>query len=85
MNKRKRHLYRERSLRQGSRSFFTAADVLLLAFAQTDFTCNPLETGITVEHLNLILIGNGLDKFGSHNGLYDKVRRRASCRLRYGS
>ena len=48
---------------------------MLLAFAQTDFTCNPFETGIAVEHLNLVLIGNGLDKFGSHNGLYDKVRR----------
>ena len=47
----------------------------MFAFTQTDLAGNPLETGVAVDHFNLVLIGNSFDELGSDNGLYDEIRR----------
>ena len=56
-------------------AFFTTTDILLLAFAQTDFAGNPLEAGIAIAHFNLVLICHSLDEFSGHDGLHDEVIR----------
>ena len=48
---------------------------MLLTFAQTDFTCDPLKTSVAITHFNLILISYSLNQFSSYNGLHNEVIR----------
>ena len=47
--------------------------VFLFAFTQTDFTRDPFESGVAVEHFDVILISNLLDKFGSNDSLHTEL------------
>ena len=54
-------------------AFFTTTDVLLLAFAQTDFTSDPLEASVAVTHFDVVLVSNSLDEFCSYDSLHAEV------------
>ena len=56
-----------------SKAFLAATDILLLAFGEGDFACNPLEAGVAVADFNSFLLGNIGDALGGHDGLHQEV------------
>ena len=47
----------------------------MLTFGNADFSCNPLESGVAIAHLDAGFVGNLLDNFCCDNGLDDEISR----------
>ena len=56
-------------------AFFTATDVVELAFVLADDVSDPLEARVAVEEGDIVLLRNRTDKLSRDNGLDDIVGR----------